>query len=196
MLSNSSQQVIKKAQEQRASFQRKLTPLFKTVPVGSAVMHLRRRMDRWNMETLKGHRHWRAVNVLKVLKTQSTPRVQAAFLRIICNGWCTAHRFQSQHNCLFGCGVGADKVEHFATCSVVMRLYANGVGINLLGGSNAGSLDSFLCMLDTLNAELLVKRALGLYALHRLHCGIRHNAFVQEEYDTAFASFVRFGRSA
>ena len=63
------------------------------------------------------------------------------------------------------------------------------MGINL-----QDSLDSFSCMVDTLDLELLVKRATALYALHRLHCGIRHGAFVPDEHDAAFARFVRSAR--
>ena len=49
-------------------------------------------------------------------------------------------------------------------------------------------------MLDTLDEGLLVKRATALYALHRLHCGIRNGAFVPEEYDAAFTRFVHSAR--
>ena len=46
MLSRRSQQVISSAREHCEGFQRKLTPLFKSVTEGSALAHIRRRMDR------------------------------------------------------------------------------------------------------------------------------------------------------
>ena len=69
------------------------------------------------------------------------------------------------------------------------RLYSTGVGINL-----QHNFDNFRCMVDTWDVELLVKRATALYALHRLHCGIRSGAFVPDVYDAAFARFVRSAR--
>ena len=56
---------------QRQGFQRRITPLFKSVVVGSDMVHLRRRSDRWvQLTTLPGHRHFRATAVLEIFRSR------------------------------------------------------------------------------------------------------------------------------
>ena len=178
----------------REDFQRNITPLFRSIPMGASMIHIRRRMDRWSdMLTLPGHRPERARRVLGVLRDRATPRIQAAYLRSICNGWCTRHRFQMAGGCLFGCGYGPDKLEHYARCSVVDGWFTSGPNSVLNScRPDAQALDRFFCMLH-LHEEVIVAQAARLYALHRLHCGIRHRQFVPREYFGAFKRFVSEG---
>jgi hypothetical protein len=126
--------------------------------------------------------------VLGVLQKKSTPRVQAGYLRAICDGWCTRHRFQGRGGCLFGCGRGEDSLKHMASCAVVSDLFCN--GIHLPGVRGSGALDFLFCM-HTLDEEAIVARCAGLYALYRLYNGLRYHAFVPGEYQDAFNRFVR-----
>lgn len=106
--------------DMREGFQRSITPLFKSFVTGAAVVHFRSRLDLWtHMSTLPEHRPDRARAVLEILRRRATPRTQAAYLRTICNGWCTKHRFQGRGACAFGCRVGQDKLEHSASCTAV-----------------------------------------------------------------------------
>ena len=119
-------------------FQKLITPFFRTTPVGASMLHLRRRLDGWRtMGTLPGHRPGRAQRIMQVLLTKATPRVQAAYLRTICNGWCTRHRFQQQGNCLFGCGRGFDGLVHYASCSVVEQLFTTSLNLGGHRGRDA-----------------------------------------------------------
>ncbi len=162
--------------------------MFKSVATGSAMLHLRRRMDRWSgMTTLPGYRPNRARAVLEVLRRKATPRIQAAYLRTICDGWCTKHRFQGQGACAFGCRGGRDKLDHYACCTVVSHLFAT--GLNLHGPSG---LDSFFCMNDG-HEEVIKARATGIYALYRLHNGVRHCHFTPQDYQGAFKRFITEG---
>ena len=172
----------------REGFQKSVISLFKSVATGSAMIHLRRRMDRWvRMSTLPGHRPNKARTVLEVLKRKATPRIQAAYLRTICDGWCTKYRFQGHGPCAFGCSGGQDKLHHYACCEVVSGLFA--AGLNLHGPAG---LDSFLCMHD-IEEEVIKTRAVGIYALYRLHNGVRHCQFTPQEFQGAFRRFIAEG---
>ena len=124
---------------------------------------------------------------LEVLRRSATPRIQAAYLRTICDGWCTKHRFQAQGACAFGCRGGQDKLDHYACCTVVGQLFAN--GLNLHGPLG---LDSFLCM-DGGGEEVITARATGICALYRLRNGVRHCNFSPQEYQGAFNRFISEG---
>ncbi len=168
--------------------QAELTKIFKGNVVGQSSTHLRRRLDRWEgLATLPGYRTMRARKMLKILADSATPRVQAAYLRTICNGWCTRHRFQGCGNCLFGCGRGVDKLEHYAGCSKVKELFQSSLSGWRPHWQN--NLDSFLCMCNDGEDGLLI-RAVGLYGLYRLHNGIRHGQFFPSDFHGAFKRFT------
>ena len=65
---------------------------------------VRRRLDRWRIGALPGHRPQRALRVFQVLTGKVPPRVLAALLGTLFNGWCTGRRFQQQgSSCISGC---------------------------------------------------------------------------------------------
>ncbi len=136
------------------------------------------------MTTLPGHRPDRVRRVLAVLQRKATPRIQAAYLRTICDGWCTSHRFQGRGSCLFGCRSGQDKLEHYAGCNSVAQLFA--LGLDLHGPF---SLDSFLCMQDD-QEDVIKARAAGIYVLHRLYNGLRYSRFTPQELQGAFNRYI------
>ncbi len=163
--------------------------MFRSTAVGASMLHLRRRLDKWSdLRTLPGHRADRARKVLRHLGNATTPRVQATYLRTICDGWCTKHRFQGHGNCLFGCGKGLDRLTHYAFCSVVGDLLSSGP--NNHNASLHGNLDSFLCM-NNVEVERIVNHAVGLYGLYRLFNGIRHRQFVPSEFHGAYFRFTQ-----
>ena len=178
--------------QEKPAFQKKIARLCRSTTPGDACFHLRRRLDKWKLIILPGHRTERAVRILEVLKNHSTPRVQASFLRTVCNGWCTRSRYQGVGGCLFGCGRGEDKLAHFATCGVVSVMMHNGIHLPCPRGT--GALDSFLCM-DTTDEDTIVARCKGLYALYRLYNGIRHHAFIQNEFQDAFNRYLQEARA-
>jgi len=95
-------------------------------------------------------------------------------------------------DCLFLCGRGEDKLAHFATCGVVSVMMHNGIHLPCPRGT--GALDSFLCM-DTTDEDTIVARCKGLYALYRLYNGIRHHAFIQNEFQDAFNRYLQEARA-
>jgi len=82
--------------------------------------HVRKLLDKLGpndaLRCLEGYRGQRALAVLARLKTLVSPRVQASYLRTLCNGWSTRARFQESGVCRFGCGADRDSIPHFAVC--------------------------------------------------------------------------------
>ena len=173
--------------DRKEEFQHRVTKYFRTTVVGTAALHFRRRMDRWTtLGSLPGYRAAKVCRVLEVLGRKTSPKVQAAYLRTFCNGWCTRKRFQQHAGCVFGCGVGFDGLEHYAKCRTVGQLFAS--GFNLVGHRGNDALDSFLILRD-MHEEVVVARGLALYALYRLYNGIRHGQFCPSEFHAAFMRF-------
>ena len=84
---------------------------------------LRKRLDRWDIFVLPGHRVARAINTLHVLDTMVPHRVKAALIRTQWNGWLIARRLQKSGplrdtTCCFGCSL-PDPIEHYARCQHV-----------------------------------------------------------------------------
>lgn len=88
----------------RTGWQGRLTKLLRAnQDEHAASTHLRRRLDRWELPLLPGHRLPRAIALLAHLARVAPPRVWAAQFRLLCNGWCTARRFQQCLGCRLGC---------------------------------------------------------------------------------------------
>lgn len=120
--------------QKREGWQSRVAKVFTSVPIGQSTIHLRRRMDRWKLLTLPGHRVGKVQRVLEVLSRLSTPRVQAAYLRMVCNGWCTKRRYQQRAFCFFRCWEGEDSLEHMATCWKVGELFSTHLGLHAARG--------------------------------------------------------------
>ena len=110
--------------QHRSGWQGHLTKIVAKQNDGQALNHMRQRLERWNLSTLPGHRMARALKVLETLARRSAPRVQAAYMRTLWNGWCTKRRFQQQGGCPFRCPHGADSIERISVCLVVRHMWA------------------------------------------------------------------------
>jgi len=109
--------------EARRSWQPVAMQLMRQPTLQQTRIHLRRRLDTWDLHTLKGHRVDRAVSILSRASHLVPPRVVAAYLRTICGGWMTSARFgQPATPCRFGCVHGTDSLPHIARCPVVHSL--------------------------------------------------------------------------
>jgi len=85
---------------------------------------VRHKIERWCLDPdLPGHVSRRLVHHLPRLGKLVAPRVVAAVLRTLYNGWCTARRFQSVGCCCMGCQyLGTDSIEHYARCPLTSQL--------------------------------------------------------------------------
>ena len=135
---------------------------------------LRHKLARWQLPVFPRIRAMRAARIVPRLRRLVAPRVLAAVLRTWYNGWCTRRRFQGRGRCVFGCGLGADSVDHYMCCSRV-----HGVGQRQLrlpvpaDFMERGVLFMLLAASSQLSDETLVRRALLLTAAYRLHCAHR-----------------------
>ena len=76
-------------------------------------VHFRRRLDPSPLSVLPGYRVQRVLGILARLRPLVAPRVIAAYLRTVCDGWMTLKRFQQRGPCRF-CGREIDSLRHIA----------------------------------------------------------------------------------
>ena len=132
--------------------------------------------------TLPGRRLARVLARIRFLAGCCAPRVQAAYLRLVCDGWCTRCQFQGGGACLFGCDGHEDSVAHFARCPAVRRLFHTRAG--LAGSTSADALDLFLGFTGSEGEAR--QRAWATYALYRVHNARRTGSLPLANVDGAF----------
>ncbi|CAK0798042.1 unnamed protein product [Prorocentrum cordatum] len=84
--------------------------------------HLRRRLERWNLQIVPGHRPQRMEAALSCIGAPVPPCVWAASLKALLGGWTTAASGGRPSQCLFGCQSGQDVIAHHAHCPCVAQL--------------------------------------------------------------------------
>jgi exonuclease III len=153
---------------------------------------LHKKLLRWRLPLFPRIRAMRATRVMSRLRSLVPPRVLAAVLRTWFNGWCTKRRFQSSGECLFGCSLGEDSVDHYMSCS---RLHSYGcTRLRLSQGRTFADRGLSFMLLDataSLTDAVLTRRALLVAAAYRLHCrhrrseGFREDAVLSRALDQA-----------
>ena len=109
--------------EARRSWQPVAMQLVRQPTLQQTRIHLRRRLDTWNLHTLEVYRVNRTVSILRRASNLVPPRVFAAYLCTICGGWMTSARFgQAATPCRFGCVHGTDSLPHIARRPVAHAL--------------------------------------------------------------------------
>ena len=106
---------------QRAIYQQLMAPLALT-----AEGQMRHKLVRWRLPGLPGRVARCVLRRLRILRRWVTPRVQAAVLRTLFNGWPTERRWQRSGDCLLGCACPsqADSIEHYLRCPIVRATMA------------------------------------------------------------------------
>ena len=138
------------------------------------------RLRRWTLDLFPGVRAERALRMFPALKSQVPPRVLAAVLRTLWNGWITARRMQRQGQeranlCCFGCPL-RDPIEHYAHCPHVSNFARTHLRLQRPLTPEARMADFLL--LDTPptppRIQLLTLQALRTAAVYRAHNMWRH----------------------
>ena len=119
------------------------------------------------------------------LKSLVPPRVCAAGLRTIWNGWCTERRFQRRWGesnvCMLGCKGGAeDSIEHYPQCPVVQQAIRSQLRVRVPNGRAM----SFWMMNECPEhdyEEFLTAYALIIYATYNATNTYRHNGVSDSE---------------
>lgn len=164
-----------------------------------ALAHARRRLDRWTIPLLPGHRVARMQAVGATIASEGPPRLVAAFIRTAFNGWCTARRFQGRGGCALACRGGQDSIEHYSVCPAFSTFCARHVG--LATPTPERRLECFLNLgrsflvrgeVDTPGRGTLA-RALANYALYRVHNLVRTGAVRPSDAVDALPCMLREG---
>ena len=105
------------------------------------------------------------------LKALAPPRVSAAVLRTLYNGWCTHSRFQKRqaHSniCVLGCGGNAeDSIMHYCRCRVTRSIYRKIVRLHV---PEANMLAQFMLHCSRSDVEVL-GTALCIYGIYKCVC--------------------------
>ena len=169
----------------RYGFQARLSAELRPPFEAAAQGHIRRRLDRWQIPTLPGHRVERFRQHMLRLGRLVAPRVQAAVLRTALNGWTTARRFQGVAPCCFGCRPGTDSIEHYAFCTELHALRARFLGLTRPRLENR--LEDFIGVGQTTarsvhapdgahEERFEICRAIAVYTAFRVQAAVRYGA--------------------
>ena len=136
---------------------------------------------------LGSHRVQRVLTILARLRTLVAPRVQAAFLRAVCNGWNTSARYQGTAACRFGCAQELDSISHFAVCPYTnewAQRFANFRRAPLGLG-----LDYFFCMNS--EAFCIDETSLPFATSDSVLQALRHNTILSGDLAGAYHQYFR-----
>ena len=134
-------------------------------------MRMRHKLERWRLGCVPRITTNRCFEALHTLQQQCPPRIAAAVLRTMWNGWCTARRFQGTGTCLLGCCYdNTDSIEHYSRCPQVSTLRGK-LG---LPASKFQSLPGFLNCISGITDEELQLNSLVVYATYSSVNTIRH----------------------
>ena len=166
---------------------------------------MRRRLNGFQASRcLPGYRVQRALDILARLRTLTSPRVQAAYIRTICDGWSTKSRYQGEGPCRFGCDHGVDRLSHFAYCPKAREWALRYAGLRR--PTFGLELDYFFCFAsEALLVEqttsqhatpdsILQSRAYHLYALYKLHNLLRNIFNHSGDLDGSYRQFYAEAR--
>ena len=157
----------------RKSFQRTVRRAIAAQVFVDPVGRMRHKLDRFGLPGWPGLTATRCLHALKVLHRDAPPRVGAAVLRTMFNGWTTARRFQRSGPCLFRCNCfwHEDSIEHYAACPVtnefgrrMLKLKASPASTPLSNlvvfGMNMASVDDLT----------ILRRGIWVYAIYKTFC--------------------------
>ena len=174
--------------------------------VASAVL-FDRRLANFPLRTLHGRQVPRVFRIFERISALVAPRVFSAYYRSICDGWSTLARHQHRGSCRFGCHrENPDSLAHIAKCPIAAEFALR--YCHLARPPLGVEIDFLLCLHDeALNPmhstrprstedDVLVRRVLHLYALYRLHVGIRTHSFLCSDYEGGYRQYLAEGRLA
>ena len=146
----------------KSHWQRRCSEILRLHDVAGLHHHLRKRIDRWPLRTLPGHRVRRMQVALTRLGALVPPCVWAAALKTLLDGWTTATSNNRSADCLFECKSGNDSIAHYAYCPCVTRLASTRLQLQPVPIEDR--LDDFLLLHRHSDDDRLALRALCLYA--------------------------------
>lgn len=178
----------------RKNFQRTVRRAISDAHSYDAHSRVRHMLDRWYF---KGHPKIVANRCCKMLtspKSLVPPRVCAAVLRTLWNGWCIGRRFLKSGRCCFNCDSyrdSDDSIEHYSCCKIVTGFARLRLGM----GPWCWSKGQFIVMgLDeaTRTDDDPTIGALLFYSVYKAHNLLRYRPLGQHE--ARFEIFSQFAK--
>ena len=179
---------VRAAWRRRVGWQRMATRALLGPSSGAALAHLDDRVRRWPVGMLPGHRVARARRTLERTGRSCQPRVWAAAIRTMFDGWSTAARFGQTGPCQF-CGQGVDGLRHLAFCGVARHLREEVAGLGAPGRGH--ELELLLGLLGDTDEEGTRKWAVHNYVMYRLHGLLRHGVVRRDDLPGAYVELAR-----
>ena len=136
---------------QRKLWQRTCHKLLRRPHLNGVLLHMRRRLDPWDLALLPGRRVDRALRLLQRLGTSAPPRVGAAAIRTTYNGWMNGRRMQKACPCILGCNAGDGSVKHSAYCKAFAEFRSSRLRLTIR--SQHERLNAFICLDGPLSKE-------------------------------------------
>ena len=62
---------------------------------------------------------------MKLVSRAARPELTVGFLRILCNGLCTAQRFHNEQTCRVGCPNARRSLSHYNECPLLYNMFIN-----------------------------------------------------------------------
>ena len=141
------------------------------------IARMRRKLERFQLGGLPGTTANRMVRVLQMLQSSVNPKVVAAVLRTIWNGWTSEHRFQGSGTCVFNCKHWTEnRVEHYAVCPYVIQFGRKVLNIHPPPSTNPAGLFLTLGLHEaTVTDTDIIRRAIWVYATYRAVMELSHD---------------------
>ena len=159
----------------RAGWQARASKVLHQSTEAEARVHIRKRLDRWQLTILPGHRVERWLKVVQGTSKMLPPRIIASQFRVAFNGWITRRRMQQPGRCILGCDDCDDSIEHYALCKVYHRLCKRWLGLDRPTMADCLAYFTGIAMEGDDWSKAAI-RAISVYALYRTHNAQRHSA--------------------
>ena len=160
----------KKRIQVKKCFQKVTRQALRKQETPNPVARMRHKLERWHLPGAAGITDGRVFRELNRLHEFVPPKVCAAVLRTLWNGWTSDDRFQGTKHCVLGCCgfTDTDSIEHYAICPQVVRF--NRTFLQLKEAQGGNNLSTFIVMglnLGTVLDQNLALRAISAYAVYR-----------------------------
>ena len=154
----------------RKAFQKTTRKLLLDLATPYAECRMRHKLERWNLQGRPRVTTSRCLRALQVLRSSTQPRIGAAFLRTLWNGWPTKRRFQQYGPCLFCCDatIQEDSIEHYACCKVMADFRRRFLGLR--PAPNTSPIANFVVLglnMVRLSSDEIIRRGIANYAAYR-----------------------------
>ena len=181
----------------RQSFQRRIAFELRVRARPCMEPRLRHKIGRWHPPLFPRLAVGRLNTLFGRLNKLVPPRVVAACIRTLYNGWMTQRRLQQRGHCRFACVGEEDSIEHYACCPVVRNFGCRRLQLEDVVEARPTRIARFVSLgvwLGYPSEAELARRAVLVYAVYRAVLLHRHAIAPSESF--AAEALPQFAREA